>query len=50
MSYVLDDELAAIAPLIPTFDLTDVEGTLETAPLWRAEYSPILLPRQGRTT
>jgi acetyl esterase/lipase len=31
MSYVLVDELAAIAPHIPTFDLTDVEGTRETA-------------------
>lgn len=31
MSYVLVDELAAIAPHIPTFDLTDVEGTRESA-------------------
>jgi hypothetical protein len=30
MSYVLVDELA-IAPHIPTFDLTDVEGTRESA-------------------
>ena len=31
MSYVLVDELAAIAPHIPTFTLTDVEGTHESA-------------------
>ena len=39
MNYVLVDELAAIAPHIPTFNLTDVEGTRESA-RWLISVGP----------